>query len=399
MASSSKSPVSDSQDQGLSSQEFKNTRMDSKVRAGLEEMRLTRMFCDVTLVAGNVDIPAHKNILASSSPYFLALLAGGFMENDRSRIPIKDVNPDILTLLVEYIYTSKIMITQDNVVDIFIFSKRLHFWEVTEACSQFIRNQIQPDNCLGIKFFAKSQDDTDLISSFTDSYILQHFAEVVKHEEFLELNKEDLIDFIASDKIELESEDQVFDCILSWINKDRHSRYQYFPEFMKHVRFPFLSSNYLDTKVQNDPVMIEFIGKDTITLGSPCSKPRQYLPNAMLVIGGRSGSNSLQSVECFDFKVNQWSALCEMPDSRYGCGGAVVGGKVYVVGGRDRNGDSTNSVFMYDPSVDSWSSSIPSMQSKRSYLGVAVLNDRLYAIGGFNEEVVNEEVGKISIAA
>ena len=71
----------------------------------------------------------------------------------------------------------------------------------------------------------------------------------------------------------------------------------------------------------------------------------------MVVIGGWNGRNSLQSVECFDFKVNQWSALCEMPDNRSGCGGAVVGGKVYVVGGLARNGVS-NSVYMYDPSVD-----------------------------------------------
>ena len=88
MASSSKTPVSDSQDEGSSFLEFRNTTMDSKVRAGLEEMRLTRMFCDVTLVAGNVDIAAHRNILASSSPYFLGLLAGGFMENNSSRIQI-----------------------------------------------------------------------------------------------------------------------------------------------------------------------------------------------------------------------------------------------------------------------------------------------------------------------
>ena len=391
MASSTMSPVSDSQDQ-----EFKNKAMDSKIRTGLEEMRLTRMFCDITLVAGNVDIPAHKNILASSSPYFLALLHGDFMENNGSSISIKDVNPDILTLLVKYIYTSRIVITEDNVVNIFIFSKMLQFWEVTKACSQFIKNQIQPDNCLGIKAFAKAQDDTDLISSFTDSYIFQHFAEVVKQEEFLELNKEDLIDFIASDKIVLESEDQVLDCILSWINKDRDSRSQYFPEFMKHFRFPFLSSDYLVTKVLNEPIMNQNnICKDSITkllfdrllkkdsspiLESPCSKPRQYLPNAMLVIGGWSGSNSLQSVECFDFKENQWSSLCEMPDSRDYCGGAVVGGKVYVVGGRDRNRVSTNSVYMYDPSVDTWTKSIPNMHIRRRDLWVAMLNDFINAV-------------------
>jgi len=39
-------------------------------------------------------------------------------------------------------------------------------------------------------------------------------------------------------------------------------------------------------------------------------------------------------------------------------------------------------VYVYDPSGDTWTSSIPSMQSERSHLGVAVLNGRIYAVGG-----------------
>merc|ERR1719334_2014144 len=46
------------------------------------------------------------------------------------------------------------------------------------------------------------------------------------------------------------------------------------------------------------------------------------------------------------------------------------------------DGETANSVYMYDPCVDTWSSSIPSMQSTRCGLGVAVLNDRIYAVGG-----------------
>ena len=379
------SQVSDSQNKVFSSlsEEFKNINLDSKVRAGLEEMRLARILCDVTLVAENMEIPAHKIVLASSSDYFWTMFTTNFKEKETSRIPIRGVKPLILKLLVEYSYTSKILITEDNVENIFIASKMLQFNEVTEACSQFIKNQIKPNNCLWIKSFAKVNDDTDLLCSFIDCYIQKHFSEVVKQEEFLELDKEDLLELIASDKIELESEDKVFECILSWIKRDRDSRAQYFPEFMRHIRFPFLSSDFLATKVLNDPA----ISNVTTTLGSLySSKPRQYLPNTMVVMGGWSGGNSLQSVECFDFKKNQWSALCEMPDSRYHCGGAVVGGKVYVVGGLDRNRDTTNSVYMYDPSVDTWNSSIPSMKSKRQCPGVAVLNDRIYAVGGFNRE-------------
>ena len=126
-------------------------------------------------------------------------------------------------------------------------------------------------------------------------------------------------------------------------------------------------------------------------LGSVSSKPRQYLHSVMLaVIGGWGSRGSLKSVEAFSICNNTWSSLFEMPDSRSGCGAAVVGGKVYVVGGMDRNRDSMSSVYIYDPSVDTWTSSIPSMQSERSYLGVSVLNDCIYAVGGNREgEEVN----------
>ena len=101
MASSSKSPVSYSQDRDLlsKSQEFRNIRLDSKMRVVLEEMRQTRELCDITLVAGNVEIPAHKLVLAATSDYFRSMFVIDFKEKDSDKIVIQDVNPDILTLL------------------------------------------------------------------------------------------------------------------------------------------------------------------------------------------------------------------------------------------------------------------------------------------------------------
>ena len=82
-------------------------------------------------------------------------------------------------------------------------------------------------------------------------------------------------------------------------------------------------------------------------LGSVSSKEKQYLHSVMLaVIGGWGSHGSLKSVEAFSICNNTWSSLCEMPDSRSGCGAAVVGGKVYVVGGMDRNRDSMSSVYI-----------------------------------------------------
>ena len=99
MATSIKTPVRDSQDHYLfsKSHEFRNTILDSKVRASMEEMRLARILCDVTLVAGNVDIPAHRIVLASTSLYFWSMFTINLKEKESSRISIKEVEPEILT--------------------------------------------------------------------------------------------------------------------------------------------------------------------------------------------------------------------------------------------------------------------------------------------------------------
>jgi len=109
-------------------------------------------------------------------------------------------------------------------------------------------------------------------------------------------------------------------------------------------------------------------------------------PNVMMVIGGRGNDpENLKSVECFDFENNQWSPLGEMPEGRAFCSGAVVGAKVYVVGGKEDGVDGvTNKVFMYDPSVDTWTLINSRMLSERWGHGVAVLNDKIYVVGGNN---------------
>lgn len=61
---------------------------------------------------------------------------------------------------------------------------------------------------------------------------------------------------------------------------------------------------------------------------------------------------------------------------------AVLEDKVYAVGGF--NGSlRVRTVDVYDPIADSWTTCC-SMEARRSTLGVAVLNGCIFAIGGFD---------------
>jgi len=56
----------------------------------------------------------HKYILASATPYFKAMFSK-FCESKKDRVNITKVDSTILKLLIDYIYTGEIMITQENV--------------------------------------------------------------------------------------------------------------------------------------------------------------------------------------------------------------------------------------------------------------------------------------------
>lgn len=55
---------------------------------------------------------------------------------------------------------------------------------VRDACCKFLLSQLDPSNCLGIRGFADTHSCSDLLKS-AHKYVLQHFVEVSKTEEFM----------------------------------------------------------------------------------------------------------------------------------------------------------------------------------------------------------------------
>lgn len=53
-------------------------------------------------------------VLASCSPYFYAMFTS-FEESKQDRITLQGVDHQALSLLVEYVYTSEVQVTEENV--------------------------------------------------------------------------------------------------------------------------------------------------------------------------------------------------------------------------------------------------------------------------------------------
>jgi N-acetylneuraminic acid mutarotase len=78
---------------------------------------------------------------------------------------------------------------------------------------------------------------------------------------------------------------------------------------------------------------------------------------------------------------DSWKTMEPMPTARNGLGVAVVNGKIYAIGGFTSNYLGTNE--MYDPETDTWTTKA-SMPNPRCKFAIAVVENKIYVIGGAN---------------
>lgn len=148
--------------------------------------------------------------------------------------------------------------------------------------------------------------------------------------------------------------------------------------------------------------------RNTWTTKSPMPIPVLGAASAVLdgkiyVIGGSRHFQvgwdlaTVVSNQVYDPEDDSWSTRTGLPTAEsYGAAEATSGvtapKKIYFVGGSNQTNYS-GATYAYDPAGNAWST-VSSMPTSRVYLAVAVVDDILYAIGGFDGEKwlnVNEQ--------
>ena len=77
---------------------------------------------------------------------------------------------------------------------------------------------------------------------------------------------------------------------------------------------------------------------------------------------------------------NTWQTMAPMPTARSELGVAVVDGKIYAIGGLASQG-VTNVNEKYDPLSNTWTTMNP-MPDAKAIFGIATYGDKIYCIGG-----------------
>eukprot|EP00102_Acyrthosiphon_pisum_P019776 XP_016656986.1 PREDICTED: kelch-like protein 2 isoform X1 [Acyrthosiphon pisum] len=432
---------------------FRNNSHSVRILEDLQSLRKNEVLCDIRFETDDGCATfGHKNVLMAASPYFREMFKSRkICKTGNNTVNIRKLDSTVLQLLVDYIYTGEIIVTKENVQGLLPASNLLQLKFVNGACIEFLQKQLDASNCFGIRAFARLHNCTELLAS-SETLIKKQFLEVVKSDEFLSLSFEDVVKIISWNDLAVPNEEKVFESVIKWVKQDSDQRKDLLTELMEHVRLPLISSRpdilfniAKEPLVNNNPKCKDFVIEAyhfnlqksvqyfTIPQTIRC-KPRQfgdshkvilmfnrsgtslkcytewYNPETKLhekapginncrweaglcvvrdqfvfAVGGVNNIRS-QSVSMLDVSSQSpsWVPMADMVVKRRRLGIGVLDDCIYAVGGGDIT-NPLNNVEVFDVSIQKWRL-VASMSTKRCDLGVGVLNNRLYAVGGAAEK-------------
>ncbi len=142
--------------------------------------------------------------------------------------------------------------------------------------------------------------------------------------------------------------------------------------------------------------ILQVYDRATDTWALLASQPTLVVGAAVGVINGKiyvaggaingDTNNTTNLLQVYDRAADSWDLTkAAMPTPRNTMSGAVVDGKLYVFGGMQNCAPciTMNTVEVYDPVADSWSTGAVMPTARRNH-GVAAINGKIYVVGGLN---------------
>lgn len=106
------------------------------------------VFSDVTLVAAGRSFRAHKNILAASSPVFLAMFQHDMKEKQAGEVEIKDVDPEAVKQMLAFVYTGVIENFDEVARDLLGLADKYDIGGLRVECEKYICQTLNFDNAM-----------------------------------------------------------------------------------------------------------------------------------------------------------------------------------------------------------------------------------------------------------
>jgi hypothetical protein len=169
----------------------------------LYEQAMNNINTDVQFSLNDKIINAHRNVLCCRSTYFRALLLNNFTEKTQTKpIELTDVNYETFIEILYFIYTSTYhqTISYDIAIECMIYSNKITFLTAKNAAVEQICRYLRLNHDIILTVYClvkKMSPAFDLLLDYIYDLCLEYFNDICKQKDFIELDKDLMIDIIC----------------------------------------------------------------------------------------------------------------------------------------------------------------------------------------------------------
>lgn len=216
---------------------------------GLYDLLENDKLVDCVLKIKDKEFPCHRLVLCACSSYFRSIFLSDLDESKKREVVLEDVEPGVMGLILKYLYTSKINVTEQNVQDIFAVANMYQIPSIFTVCVSFLQKRLSLSNCLAI-FRLGLMLDCPRLAVSARNYACERFQLISRDEDFLGLFPSELAAILANDTLAVESEEEVFEALMKWVSRDAETREKELPGLLDCVRLRLVSEDFLKEKVE-----------------------------------------------------------------------------------------------------------------------------------------------------
>lgn len=190
--------------------------------------------------------------MVAASPYFEALLGPNYKEAIESEVTFSDIDGNTLKAVIDFCYTGRIAITNENVGDIMAAASSKELVPLEKLCSKFWSENLDSNSCLNVLLEAEKYHLTEL-SKTSLRYICDNLAEIPINE-MVKIDEKIFGAILKQDKITA-AESVIFDRFMKWIQHDESHRSAHCASLAKLIRLEHL------------PIQVKLLFASSITFG------------------------------------------------------------------------------------------------------------------------------------
>ena len=193
-------------------------------------------------------IPAHKFVLAISSPVFYAMFYGQIAETTDS-VELPDCEYESLLELFRYLYSDQVNLTGSNVMHVLYLANKYMVPSLADKCAEYLRDNLEAANVFSILPHAQKFEDKDLEDRCWE-VVEKYTEEAVTSDEFVTLEKS-LVESVVKREVLNVKELELFKAVDRWAAKESErqgltpdgevKRRIIGEDIVRAIRFPLMS--------------------------------------------------------------------------------------------------------------------------------------------------------------